>query len=188
MAKLDGLGDYFSPGLELGGVPGADGTLHSYVVPLPTAELGLWCQVLAEASGRINAASSPEEMQEIIDRAEKSMPDIAVDARTMAQRILGTAYDQMMADGVPHHYIQFCGNTAYAWIVGGEEPAERYWKSGGQLGEARRPANRQEHRAAGRTSTDAAGATNTPASTSGTRSPSRSSRNGRAKGSPGRRS
>ncbi len=187
MAKLSGLSEFFRPGLELGGVPGRDEVERSYVVPLPSAELGLWCQLLAEQGGRIHSASTAEEMQEIITAIEAELPELGADAKTMAQKVLGSAYAAMMADGVDHLSIQYCGNTAYAWIVGGEEAAERYWKSGGQPGEAQRPANRQERRA-GRTNTGAANATKQPASTSGTRSPTRSSRRGRARGTRGQRS
>jgi hypothetical protein len=183
VAKLTGLGQYFSPGLELS-VPDASGTEHDYVVPLASAELGLWCQQLAEVSGRIHAASTPAEIQEIVDRIEQEMPRLDGN-KTLAQRVLGDAYDQMTADRIPHAYVQYCGNTAYAWIVGGEEAAERYWTSGGRPGEAPSPANRAERRAAGRMNTAAANETRSPGSSSGTRSRSRSSRRGRAKGTPG---
>jgi hypothetical protein len=188
VAKLSGLGNYFNPGLELGGVPGRDDVERDYVVPLASAELGLWCQMVAEVSGRIHAASTPDEIKDVVDRIENDLPDLDGGPLTMAQRTLGKAYDQMVADGVSHAHIQYCGATAYAWIVGGEEAAERYWTSGGRLGEAARPANRQERRAVGQTSTAAANGTNTPASTSGTRSPNRSSGSGRARRSRGRKS
>ena len=188
MAKLSGLSQYFTPGLELCDVPGADGVGRAYVVPLASAELGLWCQMVAEVSGRIHAASTTDEIKDVVDRIERDLPDLDGGPLTMAQRTLGGAYDQMTADGVSHQHIQFCGATAYAWIVGGEEAAERYWKSGGRPGEAAGPANRAARRAVGRTSSAAAAATNTPASTSGTRSRSGSSRNGRGRGSRGRKS
>jgi hypothetical protein len=183
MAKLSGLADYFDPGLTLE-VPGADGVEREYVIPLASAELGLWCQMVAELAGEITKASTAEEIQAVTARIDE-LPD--PDSRTMAQRTLGDAYDRMTADGVSHAHIQYCGATAYAWIVGGEEAAERYWKSGGHP-EAPRPANRQERRAAGRTSTAAAAATPRPGSTSGTRSQKTSSSSGRAKASPGRKS
>jgi hypothetical protein len=188
MAKLSGLSEYFNPGLELADVPGRDDQLHSYVVPLPSAELGLWCQMMAEAAGRIHSSSTADEMQKIIDLIEEEIPDLAVDTKTMAQRVLGDTYAQMVADGVDHFHIQFCGATAYAWIVGGEEAAERYWKSGGRAGEAPGPANRQERRAAGRTSTASGNATRSRASTRTTKSPSKSPKPTKATASRGRRS
>ncbi|MEU8821800.1 hypothetical protein [Actinoplanes sp. NPDC048796] len=187
MAKLGSLGEYFNPGLELT-VPDKDGVERDYVVPLASAELGLWCQLLAEQGGRIHSASTAEEMQEVIAAIEAELPELGVDAKTMAQRCLGTAYAEMMADGVSHLHIQYCGNTAYAWIVGGEEAAERYWRSGGQLGEAQRPANRQERRAAGRTNTASANGTPSPASTRTTKSRSRSSGRGRGRATRGQTS
>jgi hypothetical protein len=188
VAKLSGLAEYFDPGLELCDVPGRGGIKRDYVVPLASAELGLWCQMVAEVSGRVHAASSAAEIQEIVDRIERELPDLGDSGRTMAQRTLGDTYLQMMADGVSHAHIQYCGNTAYAWIVGGEEAAERYWTSGGRPGEAHRPANRQERRAVGRTNTAVASGTSTQASTSGTTSRTGSSRSGRARGGRGRKS
>ncbi|WP_438872660.1 DUF7426 family protein [Paractinoplanes pyxinae] len=168
-------------------MPGRDGVEREYTVPLPSAELGLWCQMMADAAGRIHSTSTVEEMQEIIARIEEEVPELSVENWAMTKRVLGTAYDEMAADGVSHHHIQFCGHTAYAWIVGGEEPAERFWKSGGQ-GEAPGPANRQERRAAGRTSTASASGTRKAASSRTTKSRSASSKSTKATASRGTRS
>jgi hypothetical protein len=159
--KLGALGEFFSPGLTLT-VPGADGTERDYVVPLVSAELGLWC--------RLTAAGEREQLPELPDGD-----------MTLTQRVLGSAYDQMRADGVADVHIEFCSETAYIWIISGEEAAELYWKSGGDPERLAR-GNRADRRAAakaGGTSTAGDGETKPPASTSGTRSRRKSRRGSR---------
>ncbi|RGC68420.1 hypothetical protein C5N14_13620 [Micromonospora sp. MW-13] len=180
-AKLGDLDEYWSPGLTLT-VRGRE-----YVVPLASAELGLWCRRLAQITGDVHTASTEEEMRAAVERIE-ALPELPGGPDlSLPERVLGPVYQQMADAGVEDPYIQFCGQTGYIWIIGGEEAAERFWKSGGRP-EALSPANRQERRAAGRSSTGAAGATRTPASTSGTRSPTTSGGSGRARRSRGRKS
>lgn len=159
--KLGGLGEFFSPGLTLT-VPGPDEVERDYVVPLASAELGLWCR-LAAAGER------------------DKLPELPGEEMTLAQRVLGTAYDQMRADGVADAYIEFCGETAFIWIISGDEAAETYWKSGGDPERLAR-GNRADRRAAakaGGTSTGEDGGTRPQASTSGTTSRTRSGRRSR---------
>ncbi|MEU5945140.1 hypothetical protein ABZ793_06205 [Micromonospora sp. NPDC047465] len=178
--KLADLDEYWSPGLTLT-IKGKE-----YVVPLASAELGLWCRRIAQLTGEIHTASTEQEMQAAVARID-ALPELPGSDLSLPERVLGDVYQQMMADAVPDPYIQFAGQTAYLWIIGGEEAAERYWTSGGRP-EAWGPTNRKERRAAGRTSTDAGNGTRTPASTSGTRSPTKSAGSGRARRSRGRRS
>ncbi|BAL85463.1 hypothetical protein AMIS_2430 [Actinoplanes missouriensis 431] len=187
MAKLSGLREYFNPELTLA-VPDRHGVEREYVIPPASAELGLWCQMLAEVTGRLRTATAPEELQEVFDSIENELPQLGKGIRTLEQRTLSTAYDLMVADGVLHEHIKFCGRVAYLWIVRDEDEAERYWKSGGRPGEAPGPANRAERRAAGRTNTAAAAETPKPGSSSTTRSRNGSSRNRRARGGRGQRS
>jgi hypothetical protein len=183
--ELGELSEYFSPGLTLT-VLGRE-----YVVPLPSAELGLWCRMLAQATGEIHAASTPEEIEAALRRVQ-DLPELpGTKDQTFAQRMLREAYEQMLAGKVPDPYIEFCARTAYIWLIADEETAERYWKSGGNP-EALRPAmNRAERRAAARTGgsrTDAATETRPRASTNGTNSQRRSPRRETRNGSPGRTS
>lgn len=182
--KFGDLDEYWSPGLVLT-VRGRE-----YTVPLPSAELGLWCQRIASTAGAIHQASTEDEIQAAVEKIE-SLPELDGEDLTLAQRLLGPVYDQMVADKVPFPYIEFCGSTAYVWVVAGEEAAERYWTSGGRP-EAVRPVNRAQRRAAaratGRTGTAGASATRSQASTSGTRSPKKSVSASAAKRTRGRRS
>ncbi|XTZ18192.1 DUF7426 family protein [Micromonospora echinospora] len=184
-AKLGDLDEYWSPGLTLT-VRGRE-----YVVPLASAELGLWCRRLAQITGDLHAASTETEMQAVVERIEAlpQLPD--GDKLSLPERVLGDVYQQMADDQVPDPYIQFCGQTAYIWIIGGEEAAERYWTSGGRP-EGRSPANRKERRAASKggssTTTSTAGASTTPSPASGTGTNSRKSGRRRGSESRGRRS
>lgn len=179
MAKLDDLVGYFNPGLELT-VKGDD-----YVIPLPSAELGLWCRTMMETRG-LDDDATDDELQAAADQVA-ALPELPGNM-TFPERLLGTAYKQMIENKVEDPYVQFCAQTTLLWIVGGEDMAERFWKAGGHP-EARGPDNRASRRAnARKTSTAAAAATNSPGSTSGTSSPTRSSGSGRARRSRGRRS
>lgn len=175
------LQEYFDPGLDLT----IRGTV--YTVPLPSAELGLWCQLTAQAAGKITTAASAEQMRDAVERVN-ALPELDGKNLSLPQRCLGAAYDQMVADKVPHPYVEFAGATAYLWIAYGEEVAEQYWNSGGRP-EAVSPANRQERRASTRkTSTAAASTTRRAASTSGTSSPRKSAKPAAARRSRGSKS
>lgn len=166
--KFGDLDEYWSPGLTLT-VCGRE-----YVLPLPSGELGLWCRRVAAVAGEVNAASTEQEIAAAVAAVEE-IPELP-GRLTLHERVLGNVYQMMLRDEVPDPYIQFCGQTGYIWIIGGEEAAERYWTSGGRP-EAMRPANRQTRRAqtrAGKTSTAAAAGTRSRASTSGTKSPRKS--------------
>lgn len=181
-AKFGDLDAYWSPGLTLT-VRGRE-----YVVPLASAELGLWCRRLAQVTGEVHTASTEAEMQAAVDRIE-ALPELPGGPDlSLPERVLGPVYQQMADDQVPDPYIQFAGQTAYIWIIGGEEAAERYWTSGGRP-EALGPGNRAQRRAkTPKTSTGVANGTPSPASTSGTSTRQKSAASAKAKRSRGRRS
>jgi hypothetical protein len=180
-ARLADLDEYFDPGLVLT-VRGRE-----YRVPLPSAELGLWCRRMAIATGEITQASTEPEIQAAVERVN-AVPQLPGDL-SLAERVLGEVYDQMAADAVPDPYIQYCAMTAYVWIISDEETAARWWQSGGRP-EALRPGNRAERRKAktGGSRTARAAATPPAASTSGTKSRRTSAGSSTASRSPGRRS
>lgn len=175
--KFGDLAEYFNPGLTL--------TIlgREYEIPLPSAELGLWCRRVAELAGSVGSDATEEEAQEAANRAA-DLPDLPGDM-PFTERLLGVAYRQMVANGVPDPYVQFAGQTVYLWIVAGEDTAARFWQSGGSRPESEGPGNRAQRRAATSTSTAAANGTRSPASTSGTSSRKRSGRRGGRGRSPG---
>lgn len=192
MAKLGGLREFFDAGLTLSlpvGNPDDD-VEQEFTIPLASAELGAWCHLAAQAGAAMRIAlsetSTDEDMQAAVARVE-ALPQSKPGDPTMPQRTLGTAYDEMVAAGVKDAYITFAGATAFAWILGGEEHAERYWTSGGNP-KALRPTNRAERRATANTrttSTAKAGGATSPASTSGTSTRQRSRRGGTGRRSAG---
>ncbi|MEV6297855.1 hypothetical protein AB0M02_00445 [Actinoplanes sp. NPDC051861] len=168
-AKLGDLDDYFSPGLTVT-VKGKE-----YTIPLASAETGLWCRRMAVATGQLHEASTEEEMQAVADRmgAIQQLPG----DMTLPEYTLGAVYTEMVADGVEDPYIEYCGMTAYIWIIAGEDAAARWYQSGGRP-EATGP-NRASRRAAartGETSSGAATGTRSRASTSGTTSRQKSAK------------
>lgn len=182
--KLADLGGFFDPGLTLTVLD------KEYVLPLASAELGLWCRLVAQAAGDVNAASTDDEVQAALARVE-ALPELPGGKDvTLPERVLGNVYQQMVWDKVPDPYIQFCGSTAYIWVLAGTDKAAEFWTSGGRP-EARSPANRETRRRAarGKTSTAVVPETLTPASGSGTKSRRTSSGSAPAKAaSRGRKS
>lgn len=191
MADFGDLVGYFQPGLKLR-VKGTD-----YTVPLPSADLGLWCRAIMQMAGEISEASTEEELAIAAGRARDravDLPPVPGGGKASFERLfLGDALDAMMSDGLEYPYIQMCAETAYIWVTLGcgqaaEDRAAAYWRSGGRP-EARGPANRAERRASTqKTNTAAAVATPSQASTPGTSSRPRSGGRGRGRGSRGRRS
>lgn len=180
MGKFGDVTQYFDPGLTVTVLK------REYTLPLPSAEMGLWCRTMAETAGVIDSDATDDEVNEAV-AAVDDLPELP-GKLTFPERMLGDVYQQMVADKVPDPYIQFCARTVYIWIIGGEEMAERYWTAGGRP-EAMARGNRASRRAtASKTSTDGASGTRSRASSSGTSSPRTSGKSATGSGSRGRRS
>ncbi|MGI5178674.1 DUF7426 family protein [Dactylosporangium sp. CA-152071] len=192
--QLGELDQYFDPGLSFYAT-GRDDVSRQYTVPLPAADLGLWCVRAAQLQrkGRKDPSKmSPAELDELLDEVEKLPPPPGDQGLTMQERVLGETLAALVDAGVPHHYCEFAFRLAMVWIITSDDPTvEAYYRAGGRP-EAPSPANREERRAAarssGRTSTAAVPETLTAASGSGTRSRKTSSANTAAKAPRGRRS
>lgn len=134
----------------------------TYVVDPPPAHIG--AHLLNRLTFGIAADAGidlGEEQARAIVVDEEGMPDFA-------RQCLGSAYDQMVADGVAQPQLEFCVTTAlFAWTIG-KAFAEEYWESGGKLV---RPAEQRPTTppTATRTRAAAASTTRTSASASGTR-------------------
>lgn len=178
MAKFGEITEFWSPGLTIP-VFGKE-----YVIPLPGPKLGLWCQIIADHAPELHFAATTEEIAAALNKLE-GLPELEGNL-VLAQRVLGTVHAEMVADDVPHHYVKACADTAFIWIILGEDKAREFYEAGGRFPERAARENRATRRAAaGRTSTAAVPETLTAASTSGTTSRTRSSRKGQAKGSRG---
>lgn len=158
-ADFGALDELFDPGLTF--------TLRGmqYRIDPPTAEVGLWCERIAQIAGGVKGAKTDAEMQAAVARIEK-LPQLDDDDLSLPQRVLGRAYDELVANEVDHAWVKLISMAAFIWIVGDEDAARRYLQSGG------RPESEAPNRQARRASRSTGGATKTrkPASTSGTRS------------------
>ncbi|GAB3224112.1 hypothetical protein GCM10027447_12390 [Glycomyces halotolerans] len=141
---------------------------REYVVADVPASTGRWVNRLTdkgrEAKRRLDAGEDPEDVA-----ADLHLSDEA--ERSLYEELLGSTYDELEADDVPHRKAMLVGQIAYAWVVSGLEGARRVWEAGGTP----KP-NRQERRAQSRASgskTKASGAsantTRKAASTKATR-------------------
>jgi hypothetical protein len=90
----------------------------TYLVPAPTAALGLYCQRLLAAGFAAVGGRTPEGAAPVLDDDGE---------RDLYQRCLATAYDEMLADGISWPKIRRAGVTAFLWTAQGEELAVAYW-------------------------------------------------------------
>lgn len=146
MARFQDLGEFFDETLTLP-IKGTE-----YVVPSPSAELGLAVESIVMRGGQL----TDDEIELLTDDEE----------RDLYARLLGPAHAEMIENGVPWSMIQHAGKTAMIWIAMGQEAAERAWLGKGLTDPT--PANRAERRRSTRTA--AGSKTPARASTSGTRS------------------
>ncbi|MFC7582430.1 hypothetical protein ACFQYP_00470 [Nonomuraea antimicrobica] len=119
----------------------------TYVIPPPSAEVGLLCQRLMQAglaahSGRAVDAEGINELAQVVldDDQEKDL----------YQTILGPVWDELLADKVSWPAIQHVGQTALIWVAAGLDAAAQHWESGPgkrkpRLGRQPRRRNRPEH-------------------------------------------
>jgi hypothetical protein len=139
------LDEFFSSDLRLpiGG--------KEYVIPSADAATGLQCQrlfqILAKAQDRGTEVDDDDLAKLDLDDEEE---------RSLYERLLGTAMDDMVADGVAWEKVKHCGITALIWTAGNTDAAEKYWASGG-IPEAQAPnrAARRAGKGSGRSTTKA---------------------------------
>ncbi|MER6505900.1 hypothetical protein ABT158_03765 [Nonomuraea sp. NPDC001636] len=113
MAQFRDLDEFFDDSLPLpiGG--------KTYRVPPADAETGLFCQRLMTA-GIAAANGTQVDAAQLDDQGETDL----------YRRVLGTAYDEMIADRVSWPRIKHAGITAFLWIAGDTDTAAKYWDAG----------------------------------------------------------
>lgn len=117
----------------------------TYRVPSPDAKTGLWLTATVDLIARVvrgagdgQAAPSPDEVASLkLDDDEEA---------SLYKRVLGSVYDEMIADGVKWTVLQKVGQDAYMCFAVSSEQADAVLQS---LGKA--PTNRAGRRAATRT-------------------------------------
>ncbi|WKU45968.1 hypothetical protein Q3V23_18950 [Streptomyces sp. VNUA116] len=118
-----------------------------YTVPAPSAEVGLRTQALINAAA-VAADGGRVDEQVLGDAAERSL----------YRDVLGSAHDEMIADGVSWPELKHAAITAMVWIAQDKAAAETYWNSAGDPN--RLAPNRQARRqSAGANTTKRAGST-----------------------------
>lgn len=121
------LQEYVEPWIDLpiGG--------KSYRIDSVDAETGIYCQQVLELGF---AAKRGDELSED-DLSSLSLDDD--EERDFNRRLLGPAYDEMIADRVPWEFVKHAARTVFAWTVQDRATAEAVWMAGGSP-EGRRPA------------------------------------------------
>ncbi len=137
MAFTD-LAAFIAPGLELP----IDG--KTYLVPEPGIKEGLYLQAIVDTgeSLAISAAITSAENRRTRRAQGDRGPSVVTDAnrailndaeeRTVYQLALGSAYDDMVADGVTWPRLKHAGMTAVVRWTRSLEAAERFWAGYGQ--------------------------------------------------------
>ena len=125
-----------------------------YDIPSPDHELGLWVTELLSAgvSIRQGIALDPDRKAPKL-RFEGSEYDDDSDEAKLYQRLLGSTYGKLRADGVSWPMIKFVAEVTMVWIAAGEAAAEAHWNAGGDpkalaavLAPESAPANRETRR------------------------------------------
>ena len=128
-AAFKDLDEFFDPTLKLpvGG--------KMYVVPPPSAEVGLLCQRLMQASIAAQAGQTVDE-DGLNELAQLVLDD--EQEKDLYQTILGSVWEELLANKVSWPAIQHVGQTALIWVAAGLEAAAKHWESGPE-GEAEAP-------------------------------------------------
>lgn len=109
------LQQFLRPGFDLP-FPGG----KTYYVPPPSAKDGLWLQAIMDTGETILLSGGvTKSNQEFLDDEQE---------KTAYQISLGTAHDEMLADGVPYPFLTHAGMTALLYWTRGHVLAETYWK------------------------------------------------------------
>jgi hypothetical protein len=104
-----------------------------YTIEAPDAETGLWLQEQARIGVQIQQGTR--------DATDGDLNDM--EEREFYLKVMGPAFEEMLADGVKFPSIKRAGQAAFAWALSDAEDAEDVW-SGKAKAEAR--ANRAERR------------------------------------------
>lgn len=133
----------------------------TYRISEPNAETGLRLQAVVSLGVSAAAKRDPRATDLALLNDDQEI-DLYRDA-------LGTAYDEMRADGLDWPRFRLAGMTAVLYWGASEDAAQAFWEA---KGKAEAPANREERRTAskGSRSTAAASKTRRRASSSGTTS------------------
>lgn len=108
----------------------------TYSIESVDAETGLWAQRMMSAAGLVEQAEESGK-----DITSEEIASLRLDDKQeidLYRRLMGEAYDQMLADKVPWEWVKLAGTTTLIWCVSTRDEAEKFWNAGGSP-EAKRP-------------------------------------------------
>lgn len=129
---------------------------HTYTVPSPDARTGLWLEAVAGIGMKAAAGGQLTEA----DGANLSSQLSDTDERTLYERSLGSAFDELVSDGVSWAHIGVLGKYAFLYWTMGKDGADS-----AMAAEQAGPPNREARRAGQKSSRSRASkatATRTP--------------------------
>lgn len=97
-----------------------------YRIESPDAETGMWAAKVRAVTQLVQQGSALDDRAREFVEETAALPDDAVQ-----RRLLGAAYDEMLADKVPWEYVKHVVGTTLVWVTDSREEAERYWEEGG---------------------------------------------------------
>ncbi|GAW50616.1 MULTISPECIES: DUF7426 family protein [unclassified Nocardioides] len=116
----------------------------TYRVNSVDADTGIYCQLIVETVLAVQTGAELDEK----DVAGLKLDDDA--ERDFNRRLLGTTYDEMLADKVAWEYVKIASRTVFTWTIRDRDAAEEFWMRGGRP-EAHRPATKDRQRPAKKT-------------------------------------
>lgn len=118
---------------------------HSYRVPSPSIRVGAFIVEASTILERLQAyvekgEEPPDDLKEAAARVQN--PEAFGDSPEDQYRAtLGSAYDEMVKDGMSFDVLRMATATVMVWVTSGREEAVAFWDAGGN------PTNRKQRRA-----------------------------------------
>ncbi len=104
---------------------------RTYVVRPPAAAVGIRLANMLATGLVVDALAASGMEGQDIDTARAGLV-INDDDHDFARDCLGAAYDEMLADDLPHPVIELAVSTAFLAWTAGKATAEAWWESGGK--------------------------------------------------------
>jgi hypothetical protein len=105
----------------------------TYDIPSPDHETGLWVTALVATGWQVQQGIAPDPNRKVPQlHFEGQEGDDESDEGKLYQRLLGSAYAALRADGVSWAKIKFVSETVMIWVAAGEDMAEAHWNGGGR--------------------------------------------------------
>ncbi|MFT4189864.1 MAG: hypothetical protein QM621_14975 [Aeromicrobium sp.] len=107
------------------------------IAPVDT-ETGLWLHDMQQIAARTEAG------EEITDDDLACLRLDDTQERNYYQRVLGAAYEEMLADDVGWEALKFAAQTVSVWVMASKAEAVEFWNTGGKRPKGNRAARRKK--------------------------------------------